>query len=86
MTWTHVDTSKGCFENLFVNTCQASFLTLLAFIAQNLSSSKDDPFLQRQINHRDSDTYDFIVVGAGSAGCVLANRLSEIEQWKVRKL
>ncbi|KAL7296389.1 hypothetical protein TKK_0010402 [Trichogramma kaykai] len=83
MTWTHVDTSKGCFENLFVNTCQASFLTLLAFIAQNLSSSKDDPFLQRQINHRDSDTYDFIVVGAGSAGCVLANRLSEIEQWKI---
>ncbi|KAJ8727993.1 hypothetical protein PYW08_016378 [Mythimna loreyi] len=32
---------------------------------------------------KDFDKFDFIIVGAGTAGCILANRLSAVPEWNI---
>ncbi|XP_062579973.1 L-sorbose 1-dehydrogenase-like isoform X2 [Saccostrea cucullata] len=64
--------------NNFLGT-SSLFIVILSVIVYCFLSKESTIRIATQLNN----TYDFIIVGAGSAGCVLANRLTENGKFSV---
>ncbi|XP_014247177.1 glucose dehydrogenase [FAD, quinone] [Cimex lectularius] len=55
------------------------FLTAMTFFRYSNVDPESRPIDTKQVRNE----YDFIVIGGGSAGAVVANRLSEVKSWSV---